>query len=150
MAGSSSPKITGESVLSGCGKLSGGWTVQADPCPAWFGAIWTGEYLVTGWRCLSGRLFSSPALFLASSYSSLFDVLNGKGPPVTSFLTLASTSCGDWFQRKLAVASAGLCSVCVGLLCCVCRSLARRKRRTLAFWSRPFEKRGQPSAAVTV
>ena len=62
--------------------------VQADPRPARFGAVWTGVNLVTGSRCLNGRLFSSPALFLGSSFSSLFEVLNAdsfdKGPPATS------------------------------------------------------------------
>ena len=35
MADSSSPKITGESVLSGCGKLSGGCTSRSLTCMVW-------------------------------------------------------------------------------------------------------------------
>ena len=86
MADSSSPKITGESVLSGCGKLSGG-SCTGRP-------ILDLHDLEQFWRGKPGRwlrMFEWLALFFASAFPgeiALFNVLNssfGKGPPATSF-----------------------------------------------------------------
>ena len=79
IADSSSRKITGESVLCGCGKLSGGCTGRSLTCMVW-------SNLDRGKPGNWLKMFN--VLFLGSSYSSPLEVLDGsfgKCPPATVF-----------------------------------------------------------------